>query len=101
MAIPTLPFGVRERRLNPARHLPTPLSPFHEQTLARAQANSAEPYVGITTDGSVVPGLFSLHQTGVATKPLKDAADAYLASLDVTQRSTTSFGMHDLACQRW
>ena len=101
MAIPTLPFGVRERRLNPARHLPTPLSPFHEQTLARAAANLAEPFLGITTDGSVVPGLFSLHQTGVATKPLKDAAEAYLASLDATQRRTTSFEMHDAAWQRW
>jgi hypothetical protein len=101
MAIPTLPFGVRERRLNPARHLPIPLSPFHEQTLARAEANQAEPFVGITTDGRAVPGLFSLHQTGVATKPLKDAADAYLAALDATQRRTTSFEMHDAAWQRW
>jgi hypothetical protein len=66
MAIPTLPFGVRERRFTPARHLPTPLSPFHEQTLARAAANNAEPFVGITTDGQVVPGLFSLQQKAVS-----------------------------------
>jgi hypothetical protein len=101
MAIPTLPFGVRERRLSPARHLPTPLSPFHEQTLARAEANQAEPFVGITTEGQAVPGLFSLHRTGVSTKPLKDAADAYLASLDDSERRTTSFGLHDVAWQRW
>jgi hypothetical protein len=101
MAIPTLPFGVRERRVTPGRHLPTPLSPFHEQTLARAEANQAEPFVGITTDGYALPGLFSLHQTGVSTKPLKDAADAYLASLDDSQRRTTSFGIHDVAWQRW
>ncbi len=67
------------------------------ETLARAHAATAEPYVGVTTDGTVVPGLFSLQRSGVPTKPLKDAADAYLAALDATQRSTTSFGLQDTA----
>jgi hypothetical protein len=41
----------------------------------------AEPFRGVTTDGQVVPGLFSLRQTGISTEPIKDAADAFIASL--------------------
>ena len=37
---------------------------------------AAEPYVGITTDGTVLPGLYDIQPTGVSTRPLLDAANA-------------------------
>jgi hypothetical protein len=102
MAISTsLPFGIRQRPGSPGRHLPSPLSAFVTQTLARADAAVAEPFVGITTDGQPVRGLFSVQQTGVSTRPLKDAADTFLAALDQDQRTAASFALHDSAWQRW
>ena len=101
MTTQTLPFGVRTRASNPGRHLPSPLTPFVTSTLARAEAALAEPFVGVTTDGHIEPGLFSLSETGVSTRPIKDAADAYLASLAADARRTASFAIDDSAWQRW
>jgi Protein of unknown function (DUF3500) len=98
---PTIPFGLRARASSPGRHLPSPLSPFVTSTLARAEAALAEPFVGVTTDGHIEPGLFSLSETGVSTRPIKQAADAYLASLTADARSTGSFAIDDSAWQRW
>ncbi|HET9529926.1 MAG TPA: hypothetical protein VFQ92_06210, partial [Blastocatellia bacterium] len=50
--------------------------------MAAAEAALAQPFKGITTDGNLVPGLFSIRRTGVSTKPIKDAADALIASLN-------------------
>ena len=40
-----------------------------KNTYARAEKALAEPFRGVTTDGKIVPALFSLQQTGVSTKP--------------------------------
>ena len=101
MVISAQPFGIRERPLIPARHLPSPLSPFALRALERADAVTAEPFVGITTDGHGLPGLFSLQPTGVSTRPLKEAAEAFLASLDDQRRTIASFALDDGAWQRW
>ena len=101
MTTPILPYGARERRLAPARHLPSPVGPFQLQTIARADAAAAEPFVGITVDGHVVPGLFPRRSTGVSTEPLRAAASAWLASLDDAQRAAATFPMDDPAWQRW
>jgi hypothetical protein len=101
MAIPTIPFGIRARQGAPARHLPSPLSPFVVQTLARADAALAEPFVGITSDGQLIPGLFSLHETGVSTRSIQQAAARFLDALEHAQRSEGSFGIGDPAWQRW
>jgi Protein of unknown function (DUF3500) len=50
----------------------------------------AERFVGITTDGTPVPGLFPITKTGVDTAPIVDAAQAFLASLDPSQRDTAT-----------
>jgi len=61
----------------------------------------AEPYKGVTTDGKVVPGLFTLAQTGVTTAPVQKAAAAFVASLDAAQRSKTLFPVTDDEWRRW
>jgi len=101
MTTPTIPFGLRARASNPGRQLPSPLTPFVTSTLARADAALAEPFVGITTDGHLEPGLFSLSETGVSTRPMKQAADAFLASLARDARARASFAVDDDAWQRW
>jgi hypothetical protein len=95
------PFGIRERPHIPARQLPSPLSPSASQWLARAEAVTAEAFVGITTDGQPVPGLFSLQPTGVSTQPLKEAAEAFLAALDPQRRKDARFALDDGAWLRW
>src|SRR5689334_655700 len=55
---------------------------------------AAEPFVGITADGTPVPGLYELPSTptaGVSTRPILDAANALLAALTPEQRATVSF----------
>ena len=61
----------------------------------------AEPFRGITTDGDVVPGLFSVESTGVSTQAVLEAANAFLASLDPPQRDTATFGIDDEAWRAW
>ncbi|MGH8071016.1 MAG: DUF3500 domain-containing protein [Candidatus Entotheonellia bacterium] len=56
-----------------------------------AEKALAEPFKGITTDGTVVPGLFSIQKTGLSTTTIKDAAAALLTSLTPQQQATTLF----------
>lgn len=101
MAITTIPFGVRARPHSPARHLPTQLNPHFAEMLDRANAASSESFVGVTTDGRVTPGLFSLRETGVSTRPFKDAAAGFLASLTEAERSAATLPLDDAAWRRW
>ncbi len=61
----------------------------------------AEPFKGITTAGTTVPGLFAIRGTGVSTEPVRVAAQAWLASLTPAQRTKTSFGLDDPEWQKW
>jgi Protein of unknown function (DUF3500) len=101
MVISTLPFGIRARSVALARHLPSPPSPFVLQALERAAASTAEPFVGVTTDGHAIPDLFSLQQTGISTRPVSEAAEAFIASLDETRRSSATFALDDSGWRRW
>jgi hypothetical protein len=60
-----------------------------------------EPFTGITVDGTVAPGLFSIRATGVSTQPVKDAADRFLAALTPDQREKTTFAADDDEWRRW
>lgn len=61
----------------------------------------SSPYIGVTTDGQAVPGLFALAQTGVSTAPVQQAAAAFLASLTDAQRRKTLFPVDDAEWRRW
>ena len=54
---------------------------FQRQSKEAEEKGLAEPFKGITTDGTLVPGLFPLRATGVSTEPVRHAADTFLASL--------------------
>jgi hypothetical protein len=60
-----------------------------------------DPFKGVTTNGSVMPGLFTIKSTGVSTEPVRKAAQAFLASLDEQQRAATMFPVDDLEWRKW
>ena len=65
------------------------------------QANLDEPFKGVTTNGTVVPGLFAIRSTGVSTAPVRDAAAAFLAALTPEQRTRTTFAVDDSEWRKW
>ena len=48
-----------------------------------------EPFVGVTSDGSVRPGLFPIRVSGVSTTPVIEAARQFLASLEPKFKSAS------------
>ena len=61
----------------------------------------AEPFVGVTTNGAVEPDLFTIRATGVTTRPVMDAAVAFLDALNADQRATTTFPVDDVEWRDW
>ncbi|MGH9846354.1 MAG: hypothetical protein ACREEM_47250 [Blastocatellia bacterium] len=66
---------------------PNPRVQFPEQL----QKAMADPFKGVTADGRVVPGLFKIRSTGVSTRPVRLAAEAFLKSLSDEQRKKMLF----------
>ena len=60
-----------------------------------------EPFLGITADGSIEPGLFPVRSTGVSTQAVVDAAEGFIASLNAEQRSRLLFPVDDSEWRRW
>jgi len=67
----------------------------------RGDAAVAEPFRGITTDGNVSPGLFRLQPTGVSTREITEAAQAFLAQLSPAQKAAACFTLDSDAWRRW
>ena len=68
----------------------------------RAEAQGlAQPFLGVTTNGEIVPGLFPLTSTGVSTGPVREAADWFLAALTAEQRARTIFPVDDPEWRKW
>jgi hypothetical protein len=60
-----------------------------------------EPFKGITADGNVIPDLFPLKSTGVATEPIRRAALEFLQVLDTGRRERGTFELTSDAWRRW
>ena len=60
-----------------------------------------EPFKGVTTEGAVVPGLFSVRSTGVSTEPVRKAASQFLAALTKEQRARTEYAVEDAEWRKW
>jgi hypothetical protein len=86
-----------------------PQSPDPQQYEARSRQFStrmeatglAEPFRGITADGTVAPGLFEIRSTGVSTAPVVQAAARFLETLSADQRSRTVFPEDDVEWRKW
>jgi len=60
-----------------------------------------EPFVGITTDGHVVPDLFALRDTGWNPEPAASAAVSFLDSLTPVQRKAVLFAIDAPEWRMW
>ena len=65
------------------------------------QTGLAEPFKGITADGTVVPNLYAVRATGVSTAPVVTAANAFLGALSEPQRTKTLFAVDDPEWRKW
>ena len=70
-------------------------------SLAAETPGLAEPFKGVTTNGTLEPNLFKVRSTGVSTKPVKTAADRFLAGLTDAQRKKTMFPVDDPEWRKW
>ncbi|HYL74973.1 MAG TPA: DUF3500 domain-containing protein [Bryobacteraceae bacterium] len=74
---------------------------YREMSAKAEHDGLAEPFKGITTNGTPAPGLFPIRSTGVSTDPVRKAADAFLAALTVEQRAKTMFPVDDPEWRKW
>ena len=61
----------------------------------------AEPFKGVTANGTVVRNLFEIRSTGVSTDPVRTAAAAFLATLNAEQRRRTLFPVDSVEWRKW
>ena len=83
-----------------------PDRPLHTQGgganyVEKSLAAAAEPFKGISTDGTIAPGLFGIRKTGVSTESIREAAAAFLASLSSEQRAKTLFSVDTDQWRKW
>ncbi|GAA3311227.1 hypothetical protein GCM10020295_80360 [Streptomyces cinereospinus] len=69
--------------------------------LTAAIRGQAEPYVGITADGTPTPGLYRLDDTGHRPVAAVEAAEAYLASLAPYERHVARLPMDSPQWRLW
>jgi hypothetical protein len=74
---------------------------FRQMSADAEKKGLAEPFLGITANGSVEPGLFDIHSTGVSTAPVRNAAERFLAGLTKAQRDKTLFAVEDPEWRKW
>lgn len=74
---------------------------FRRRSAEAESKGLADPFKGITANGTIEPGLFNLHSTGVSTAPVRTAVERFLASLTNQQRSRTMFAVDDPEWRKW
>ena len=74
---------------------------FRKRSVESETKGLAEPFKGLTTNGQVQPGLFTLRSTGVSTEPVRKAAETFLAALSKEQRAKTTFPVEDVEWRKW
>jgi hypothetical protein len=60
-----------------------------------------EPFVGVTTNGTPVSGLFPVKATGVSTAAVRTAAERFLAALTPEQKTKTTYAVDDSEWRKW
>ena len=73
-----------------------------EQVYAEQDRAATAPFVGITTSGTVLPGLFQRASAGAPTTAIRQAVEAFLNTLDAKQRTRIVFPVEDeTQWRRW
>jgi hypothetical protein len=84
-----------------ARARQAELPPQLQKYVETGETLVAEPFKGITADGSPVPELFPIQKSGVSTRPITEAAQRFLASLSDGQRARALFALESDVWRRW
>ena len=72
------------------------------QMSKRAEAEGlADPYRGVSVEGDITPGIYSIQSTGVSTESVRLAAVGFLDSLTSDQRARTEFAIDDPEWRKW
>src|SRR5437868_1738429 len=58
-------------------------------------------FEGITTDGTLIPNLYTIQPTGVTTTGVRQAAEAFLAGFTDEQRASIMFAIDDDEWRKW
>jgi hypothetical protein len=97
------PRGLKIRKRTPvsARARQAELPPQLVKYVETGESLVAEPFKGLTLDGTLLPDLFPVQKTGIATTPITDAARAFLTSLSDGQRARAVFPLESDAWRRW
>jgi hypothetical protein len=101
MTTTTYGFGIRERPPASGRGHLSPVPDRFKEMVATVESAAAEAFTGLTADGRVKTGLFELKQTGVSTGAIKQAGDAYLATLSDAQREDGVAGIESDLWRKW
>jgi hypothetical protein len=96
----------RTRRLSETCTERGPNRPLHTKGggpnyVEKSLAAAAEPFKGISTDGTIIPGLFGIQKTGVSTQSIREAAAAFVGSLSSEQRAKTLFPVDTDQWRKW
>ena len=94
-------FRVGNRPVVSGRRLAPDMPEQMANNIRNAETQIAEPFKGLTTDGQVVRGLFTLRKTGLSNEGMKRAAEAWLDSIDPGQRDAALFSVDSDAWRRW
>ncbi len=94
-------LGVRKRTPVSARTPAPDVGERFGRMRENGERNVSQPFKGITTDGTIVPGLYPLQTTGIPTEPICRAAIDFLEALDPGQRQQSSFEIGSDAWRRW
>src|SRR5882757_10897641 len=77
------------------------IPPEFHSLLPQVPKAAEEPFVGITTDGHVVPDLYALRDTGWNPEPAAKAASAFLDDLTSVQRKAVLFEVDATEWRMW
>ena len=94
-------LSVRQRPEVSGRHLPSPLADFRAAYRRQGEALVAEPFKGVTSDGTPLPGLFPLERTSLSNQPIVAAAASFLDALDDEQGARIRSPIDSDAWRRW
>lgn len=94
-------FGIRPMQSMSARTHVDNAAPVILDIVDERAAELARPVLGVTTDGSVRTGLRDLSAPRVDTRPIADAALAFLQALTPAQRERVTFALDATEWRTW
>ena len=80
---------------------PSPMLKVEQSDTEAERKALREPFHGVTTDGNLIPELYSINATGISTTEIKKAVEDFLNSLSDEQREICTFPIDNKEWRRW